>query len=42
MATPKGLTETLYGKLSAEHERLKAAHTAGVRAGMAAALAGRT
>jgi signal peptide peptidase SppA len=40
--TPVGLTERLYGKLSAEHERLQAAHTAGVRAGMAAALAGRT
>jgi capsid assembly protease len=42
IAKPTSLTETLYGKLSAEHERLHAAHTAGVRAGMAAALAGRT
>jgi signal peptide peptidase SppA len=42
IAKPVSLTETLYGKLQAEHERIAAAHKAGVLAGAAAALAGRT
>jgi hypothetical protein len=32
----------VYGKIDAMHEQIKDAHAAGVRAGIAAALAGRT